>query len=163
MTTTAKGSWLRAEASRRGHVRVEVFRGKSGTMYVPAEIDGQKARLIVDTGASRSFLDESAATRLDIGNGETRDADAAACGAGAGGAVSMRFTDVEMLAIGDLQVGRVEMGIMDLGGVLAQLKAVGDGAADGVVGSDLMAKHGAIVDVAGEALYLELAADKDRR
>ena len=111
MTTTAKGNWLRTEAFRRGHVRVDVVRGKSGAMFVPAEIEGREARL----------------------------------------------------AIGDFQVGRTEMGIMDLAGVNAQLESVGDGAADGVVGSDLMARHGAIVDVAGKALYLELAAEGDGR
>ena len=59
MTTTAKGNWLRTEAFRRGHVRVDVVRGKSGAMFVPARIEGREARLIVDTGASRTFLDEA--------------------------------------------------------------------------------------------------------
>lgn len=155
MTTMARNSWLHASASRRGFVRVPLTRGVAGTMYVPGDIEGTTVRLLVDTGASLTFLDEAAAGRLGVVRGNERRA--GGCGAGAGGAVSVRFTEVASLGVGALQVGPTEMGIMDLGAVMEKLDAIGDGAADGVLGADFLIRHRAIVDVSGESLYLTSA------
>jgi aspartyl protease family protein len=152
----AKLGWLETEAGRRGLERVGLTPCRAGHLTVDAKVEGRDARLILDTGASRTFLDRASAAELGVGVGADDVANAGACGTGAGGAVSVSFTPVSSLQIQALALGPLEMGLLDLSGVNEKLRLAGDAPVHGILGGDMLRRHSAIIDLAGRALYLRV-------
>lgn len=114
----------------------------SGHIIVPAAVNGVPVRMIVDTGAGATIVDAAAAEALGL---RGPAAEARATGAGGDG-LAMRIATGNTLAIGDLRERDIALGIMDLGHVTSALARSGAGEVSGVIGADLLVRHGAIID-----------------
>lgn len=147
--------WLAGEASRRGYVRIDTVRGASGYGVVEATVEGRPVRMVLDTGASCTILD--AASLADLGlTGTPHDAPAT----GVGGGVQAQEVQVGAFDLGPRPLGARTLGVVDLTAVNDRLVSIGEQPVQGVLGVDVLRAEGALIDVAGEALYLEGAPDR---
>ena len=152
MTRKSTG-WVQDLARRNGLERVPMQRGNAGHLTLDGRVEGTPVRLIVDTGASHTMLDQVAANRAGVGPESVEPADEG-CGAGAGGNVDVSFAPVSALKLASVDAGPVTVGLLDLAGVNRQLSSAGDPPVHGVLGGDVLRRHEALVDLANDALYL---------
>ncbi|MCD7097907.1 retropepsin-like aspartic protease [Stenotrophomonas sp. MMGLT7] len=120
----------------------------TGHLIVPVQINGIETRMVVDTGAGRSVVDAGQRARLALradasaGSGAT----ATATGAGGGG-LAIATSGGNALSVGAVCEDGVAFGIMDLSHVVSALKRTGV-EVSGVLGSDFLHRHGAVIDYA---------------
>jgi predicted aspartyl protease len=114
-------------------------------LTVPAAIDGQWVRLVVDTGAERSALSHAAAEKLHLPT-DTRFTTRAA---GVGGATVSPDVTLVQLVLGGVRfpVSRMAVGSFDLH-TSRGLDA------DGLLGADILLAFDLDIDVPGRALTL---------
>jgi hypothetical protein len=114
-------------------------------LTVPIGINGQWARLIVDTGAERTTLSRDAVARLHL----SQDPRFVARSIGIGGASTNADAIIERLVIGGVRfpLGRVAVGDLKLDGPAGPI-------ADGLLGADILLAFEMDVDAPGGALSL---------
>ena len=97
-------------ASEPSAAGVEIDRARDGMFYLNAEINGERVRFLVDSGASVAVLTDADARRLGL-SGESK--------AGrmdtVGGQVPMSWTTVEKMKIGGRHLRYVRAAIVDGG------------------------------------------------
>jgi len=141
---------LAAFLAARGFVAVPLRLNAVGHFELEAEINGQPARLLLDTGASRTVLSTPSAARLGL---RTTPSAERAHGVGAGDHATETAV-LDELRLGALRLREVTTWTFDLGHVNRALEARGGGAIDGALGGDLLRPAEAIIDYARATLYL---------
>ena len=134
----------------QGYVEIPLTRTSVGQIEVQAEVNGEEALLLVDTGASGTVFDEASAGRLRListGAGET------AAGLGTSNQVTA-MCHLESLQIGALRLAPVQIRIIDMSHVNLVLRQRGARACDGVVGADILIGRAAVIDYHNFKLYL---------
>ena len=115
-----------------------------------AQVGGQRLSLIIDSGASTSFLDNATAVRLGLSLQQSRTR-VSGLGAPAQRVLSSRLDDVRL---GGLRLDSLPVVVLDLSHVNQSLRDEGIELADGVIGADLLAQREAVFDFTSGVLYL---------
>ena len=112
-------------------------------LVAPAGIDGKWVTLLIDTGAERSVLSDTAADRLGL----ERDKKYVTRSIGMGGSFSAHDAIIPGLVLGGVRfpIDRISVG---------QLRFGPDLTADGLLGSDVLLAFDLDIDVAGRLLTL---------
>jgi clan AA aspartic protease (TIGR02281 family) len=139
----------------RGFVAVPLEVNAVGHFELSAEVNGQPARMLLDTGASHTVFATPSAARLGL-----RTAPAAERAGGVGSSDHATETaTVEALRLGALELRGVAAWTFDLSHVNRALVARGGAEVDGAVGGDLLRPAEAVIDYARATLYLRARGD----
>lgn len=115
------------------HIMVEVF------------VNGQSARMLVDTGASRSVFDQERISRFFEGDPELEINEKKSTGLGTRDMESQGLY-LEELRIGELRIRNYPAVVLDMSHVNFSYNELDLPPIDGVLGSDILMKYGAIVN-----------------
>jgi clan AA aspartic protease (TIGR02281 family) len=136
--------------SAHGFVAVPLHINAVGHFELDAHVNGQPARMLLDTGASHTIFATPSAARLGL---QTSASDERAGGVGASDHVT-ETTVVEELRLGEVQLRGVAAWTFDLGHVNRALESRGGTPVDGAVGGDVLRPAEAVIDYARSTLYL---------
>lgn len=142
---------LRNLLENKGFVRIPLKKLNSTHYLVRAKIHGEKARLILDTGASTTCVDINMALHFDIVHEKS---DIMAAGAGALG-MKTQVSHKNKLQIGAWKDANVGLVLFDLSHINIALREGNEKAVDGILGADFLKKHRAVIDYGRNCLYLK--------
>ncbi len=132
-----------------GYVSVPLRRTPVGHLELDATINGQPARLLVDTGASATVINKTSAERWGL---ECHDDPGQAIGCGF--AAPAETARLEELKLADLEIGDVDVAVVDLSQINAGLEQAKAQPIDGIIGSNLMIERNGIVEYGSDTLHL---------
>jgi predicted aspartyl protease len=93
-------------------------------------------RFVLDTGAGLTMISPQLAKRAGVPRDEAQKA------VGAGGSVEVHFGTVKSLAIGEIRIQGLRVGIMDLAGISKAIETD----IDGIVGYNFLSKFRVTID-----------------
>jgi clan AA aspartic protease (TIGR02281 family) len=134
----------------RAFVAVPLHVNAVGHFELAAEVNGHAARLVLDTGASRTVFATSSAERFGL---QMTPSEERARGVGASDHETAKAT-VDELRLGAVGLRAVTVWTFDIGHVNRALEARGATPVDGAIGGDLLRPAEAIIDYARATLYL---------
>lgn len=120
-------------------------------LYVDAAINGEPARLMVDTGAFATLLHRGFVRRLHVPLHETEFSSSA---------VNLKQRGVQVARIRRLSVGSVDImgkdvGVVDLEGLIHSDLLRGSQPVAGLLGAEILRTHHGIIDFGTRTLYLK--------
>ena len=115
-------------------------------LVVPVDINGQMTRMVVDTGAERTTISETAAARLGL----KRDSKRVSTSMGLGGTTTSADATVSDFVLGGVRLAPVERIAVGRFGFEGSTDLV----ADGLLGADILLAFDLDIDVPGKALTL---------
>ena len=121
-------------------------------LLIQVELNGQSAQLLVDTGASRTVFDRER-MRTYIPDAEFLPAEKPSTGLGTD-SMEGHLTRLDSFRIGSLELRDLEIVLLDLAHVNQSYGSIGLTAIDGVLGSDLMSGHEAVIDYGKKEIRL---------
>ncbi len=135
----------------RSHRAIPMHVSKGWNLYVDGTVNGRKAKLLVDTGAFSTLMHRNFIRRLRIPVRKTNYSSAG---------VNLRRRDVQAatiqrLSIGQLDLVRKDVGVMDLAGLIHGGMLEGKPPVAGLLGSEILWKHHGIIDFGTQMLYLK--------
>jgi clan AA aspartic protease (TIGR02281 family) len=133
-----------------GYVAIEMQKNVVGHFELDAHINGQPARLLIDTGASRTVIDQASAHDRSL---KTTHSEQKGGGIGTSGH-SVQLATLQSLEFDGWKIGKLRVAVMDLSHVSDSLISHGGQTIDGVIGGDLMTDRSAIIDYATATIYL---------
>lgn len=126
---------------------------KGTHLVLDVEVNGNKLKVVLDTGASRSVFDldylKSIEPELVVKEEEAKSA-----GVGAVDIVSYTAV-IESFGIGQQQIKQFEIAAMNLVAVLQSYEKIGAVKIHGVLGGDILLKGNAQIDYATKELRLD--------
>jgi clan AA aspartic protease (TIGR02281 family) len=131
-------------------VAAQMEKNAVGHAELDGRVNGEVLRLIVDTGASRTVIDKSAAQRLGLA---LADSQAVAGGVGTADH-AIQFAEIDTFEIAGIALGARRVPILDLEHVSRSLIAHGGRAIDGAIGADILTELHAVIDARSHLLYL---------
>ena len=120
-------------------------------LFIEAEMNGKEARLLIDTGASRSVFDKNRINRFS--ENELITAEALSSGLGTN-TMESHTINLESLKLGSLELKDFEAVLLDLSHVNESYASMELDLIDGVIGSDLLMQHQASIDFKKKVLKL---------
>ena len=126
---------------------------KNGThISLSGKINGKKAHLIIDTGASKTVFDKTRIQQF-LGHDEFDKVESLSSGLGTS-SMESHTVKIPKLKIGDLEIKNEIMVLLDLNHVnksyeMMQMKPI-----DGVIGGDLLRKYKAVIDYGNKQMTL---------
>jgi predicted aspartyl protease len=142
---------LAAFFASEGRWAVKLTQSQSGLLDLPARVGGSPATLSLDTGAGRTCLDRATVQRLAL---PTRATDRRAVGLGVA-EETVSYVVMEDFWVGPCCLPGVEAVMTDFGHVNAAREELGDSPLDGLLGADILAARGAVLDYGALTLYLQ--------
>jgi predicted aspartyl protease len=135
------------------NLEVLSIEGDGYHLYINAKINGLKAHLLVDTGASKTVFDKSRIVNFSHEN-KLVELDKLSTGLGTD---SMRghLIDIDEIKLGNIKVKNYQGLALDLSHVNASYDKMGIKPIDGVLGSDILHQFNAIIDYKKQELTLE--------
>jgi len=135
----------------RGLRSVPIRVSDTYNLYVDAAINGEPARLMVDTGAFATLLHRGFVRRLHVPLHETEFSSSA---------VNLRQRGVQIARIRRLSVGSVDIigkdvGVVDLEGLIHSDLLRGSQPVAGLLGAEILRTHHGIIDFGTRTLYLK--------
>ncbi len=130
------------------HRPIPLARTTHGLLRVTAEIEGQPAALLVDTGAGGTVIDETSAKRLGLTSSPSEER---ATGAFESSDVSQ--VDVDSFRLASTELGKHRLHVADLSHVNGCFEQM-DERIDGVLGADILAPRKAVIEYSGPQLKL---------
>jgi predicted aspartyl protease len=134
----------------RGFQKVPIFVSDGFNLYVNGLVNGSQARLMVDTGAFATLLHKPFVRQLHIPTEQTRLASAAINLKEEG----LDIARIRKLSVGTFDIGRKEVGVVDLGGILHEALQLSPPAV-GLLGAEILNRHHGIIDFGTRTLYLK--------
>jgi len=134
----------------RGFQKVPMFVTEGFNLYVNGFVNGSQGRLMVDTGAFATLLHRPFVKRLHIPLEQTSLASAA---------INLKEEGLDMarirkLSVGVVDIGRNDVGVVDLGGILNEAMQLTPPAV-GLLGAEILNRHHGIIDFGTRTLYLK--------
>lgn len=121
-------------------------------IFISAKINGKKALLIVDTGASRSAFDkERIKNFVDKSKFEKHEKLASGIGTNS---MKSQLTVLDTFSIGKIEEKNYVAVLLDFSHIVAAYKQMGVKPIDGVLGSDILKKYKAVIDYGKKKLIL---------
>jgi predicted aspartyl protease len=135
----------------RGLRGVPIRVSETYNLYVDAAINGEPARLMVDTGAFATLLHRGFVRRLHVPLHETEFSSSA---------VNLKQRGVQVARIRRLSVGSVDIvgknvGVVDLEGLIHSDLLRGSQPVAGLLGAEILRTHHGIIDFGTRTLYLK--------
>ena len=135
----------------RGLGSVPIRVSETYNLYVDAAINGEPARLMVDTGAFATLLNRGFVRRLHVPLHKTPYSSSA---------VNLKQRGVEIARIRRLSVGSVDIlgkdvGVVDLEGLIHSDLLRGSQPVAGLLGAEILKSHHGIIDFGTRTLYLK--------
>lgn len=134
--------------AKQGFTTVNMARSSAGHFEVFVQLDGRNMRLLVDTGSDTTVFDVSLMKKLNYRLQE------AMVGHGLGGTLEAKTAVIQNLRIGNCNMGPTIVHCFTLEHVNQPRRDHNLPTVDGILGMDLLTKHGAIIDVARSVLLL---------
>ncbi len=134
-----------------GYTGVQLRPTPLGHLELDATVDGNPARMIVDTGAGVTVIDKASAQRWAVAGESCGDTAVAGCVGDIGG---IDNATVGTLELAGLKLTDVDVKLMDLSQINAGLEKGKAQRIDGIIGSDLMISREAIIEYATHRLHL---------
>ena len=131
-------------------VSIRLSFSKTKHLLCRAKINGQSARLLIDTGASSSCIDSSLKDHFAL---HTRGEPFDAAGASEGKMHAIMTTKC-ILQLGNNFKGKQAFVLLDLSHVNLSLSSQGVKKIDGIIGADSLKKNKAIIDYSQRKLFL---------
>jgi clan AA aspartic protease (TIGR02281 family) len=144
---------LGAFLESHGFIAVPLTINAVGHFELTARVNGEPARMLLDTGASHTIFATPSAQRLGL---VTTASNERAGGVGSSDHAT-ETTVVAELALGDVGLRDVPAWTFDLGHVNRALESRGGTAVDGAIGADVLRPAEAVIDFARSVLYLRRA------
>jgi predicted aspartyl protease len=134
-------------------LKILSIEGDGYHLYINAKINGHKAHLLVDTGASKTVFDKNRIVNFSEEN-KLVELDRLSTGLGTD---SMRghMIDIDEISLGTIKVKNYQGLALDLSHVNASYDKLGLEPIDGVLGSDILHEYNAIIDYKNQELTLE--------
>lgn len=134
----------------KGYRPVSLRASTVGHFHVAGRLNGKEVEVLIDTGASGTVVDRGWAEGEGL-----RLVELGRTGGGVGGAtMSVARVEESSLAIGGVELPGVQLAAIDLGSVIAQLKARGATPPQVVVGVDVLRRWRAVIDYGTSTLWL---------
>jgi predicted aspartyl protease len=135
----------------RGFSRIPMHVSDGFNLYVDGSVNGTKAKLMVDTGAFATLLHSRFVRKMRI---PTRDTPFASSG------VNLKQRGVHMatisrLSIGSMNLERKDVGVINLEGLIHSGLLDASPPVVGLLGSEILRGHHAIIDFGTKNLYLK--------
>ena len=112
-------------------------------MMVNGKINGINIRMLIDTGASKSVFDKNRISAiLDIKDFESMEQLSTGLGTNT---MQSEMADIELFSIGNVEIKKSPVVILDLSHVNESYEMIGDKGIDGVLGSDFLQYHNAVI------------------
>ena len=137
--------------SEQGYIAVQMEKNGVGHFEVQATVNGMVARLLVDTGASRTVIARGSASRLKLA---TTESEIKAGGVGTS-EHAVAYGVVDTLDLQSFHISSLPVGVIDLSHVNQALEAHGGKSIDGAIGGDLMGSRAAVIDYQHAIMYLK--------
>lgn len=135
--------------AQRGWSAVQLRENEFGQLEADVLVNGEhRLRMQISTSFSKSIVDEAVAKKLGLAVEPS--------GIEIKGAKTQRLGTLRLksLALGETDVGAVTVFTADLPALLN--RTPGEGGVDGVVGSDLLTRFQAVLEIPGSKLYLRV-------
>ena len=121
-------------------------------LLVNIRVNGKHARLLIDTGASKTVFDKQRVKRF-IRNKKIEKHDKLSTGLGTSNMKS-HVTVLEKILLGNIEIRNYKTVVLDLSHVNKAYREAKQKPIDGVLGSDLLKKHSAIIDFGKKMMRL---------
>lgn len=121
-------------------------------LSLSGKINGRKANLIIDTGASQTVFDKNR-IGLFLGHEEFEKVHSLSSGLGTS-SMESHLVKVPGLMIGDLEIKNEKMVLLDLSHVNQSYEMMNKKPIDGVIGGDILKKYRAVIDYPRKKLTL---------
>lgn len=122
-------------------------------LMIKLYINRKVANVIIDTGASSTVFDKKRILKY-VTNNTVTEHNNLSTGLGTN-TMKSQFTTLKKLKIGELQIVDYKAVLLDLSHVNKSYNQVGLTPIDGVLGSDILLKHKAVIDYAKQKLKLK--------
>lgn len=137
------------QLASQGYSQIPARRSPVGHLEIDASVDGHKAHLLVDTGASGTVVDLESARRWRL---DLSEQGGAGCGIGISGPA--HTAEITQLKLAHLTLRNVKVAVLDLSRINAGLENQAATRIDGILGADLLFSREAIIEVAPGILHL---------
>lgn len=127
-------------------------------LMIKLYINRKVANVIIDTGASATVFDQKRILKY-ITTSTVTEHDNLSSGLGTN-TMKSQFTTLKKVKIGELKIADYKAVLLDLSHVNKSYRQVGLMPIDGVLGSDILLKHHAVIDYAKQRLKLKLKRKK---
>lgn len=115
-------------------------------LMIDVEVNGIPARMLIDTGASRSVFDLERITQFFAEKDpEMEDNEQLSTGLGTR-EMQSQVVSLDEFKLGDLRIKNYPAVVIDLSHVNLSYKELNLDPIDGVLGSDILVKYGAVID-----------------
>jgi predicted aspartyl protease len=143
------GRWTQAEEPGKSATRPVPFRlakPDKPLILLETTVNGKGPyRFVLDTGAGLTMISPQMAKRAGVRRDEAQKA------VGAGGSVEVHFGTVKALAIGEVRIEGLKVGIMDLAGISKAIETD----IDGIVGYNFLSRFRVTIDYPKQTVTFE--------
>lgn len=131
-----------------GYDVVPMFKTKTGHITVTLQVNGRPCVFLIDTGGGATLIDLSKKDKYDLKVFGTKDYAAGI------GSVSRLVRTSAMLQVNDHEEKTDSLYLMDISYTNTEFKRNRSRTVDGILGSDFLDSHHAIIDYANSKIYL---------
>ena len=135
----------------RGYIPIPLQKVSSGHLILKSEINGVPGMLILDSGASVTFIDSAASKALSLRDIEETSIPAI----GLGPTGTAKTAVLGSLVIGPLTFRNRHVFLLDLTELTKVVGLMSGQQIYGVLGQDIFESHSAIIDIRNRLLYLK--------
>lgn len=142
--------------AKKQTIKIEIAHlGDEGThIFCKGKINGKKARILIDTGASKSVLSEEFAQKLkNIKHLDLSEEENKASGIGAE-KVDTQFSRIKSLRFKKLKIKKLIVGTIDVSHVKALYASLNIEPFDFILGGEVLEMHNGIIDYKAKTLTL---------
>ena len=134
-----------------GFRRIPMHVSDGFNLYVDGSINGQKAKLMVDTGAFTTLLHSRFVRRMKI---PLRDTPFSSSGVNLKQR-GVQIATISRLSIGSMNLERKDVGVINLEGLIHAGLLDASPPVAGLLGSEILRRHHGIIDFGTKSLYLK--------
>ena len=134
-----------------GFIRVPIHVSAGYNLYVDGTLNGKKAKLLVDTGAFATLLHQPFVRRMKI---SMRDSQFSSAGVNFKER-GVQFATISRFSVGSVDMRKKEVGVIDLEGLIRTGLLEATPPVAGLLGSEILRRHNAIIDFGTRTLYLK--------
>ena len=134
-----------------GFRRIPIHVSDGFNLYVDGSVNGQKARLMVDTGAFTTLLHSRFVRRMQIPMRETPFSSSGVNLKQRG----VQTATISRLSVGSIDLERKDVGVINLEGLIHGGLLDASPPVAGLLGSEILRRHHGIIDFGTKSLYLK--------
>jgi hypothetical protein len=121
-------------------------------LMLKVKVNNKIARLILDTGASKTVFDKNKIERY-VGHDQFEKNEHMSTGLGTD-SMESHMVDIKKFSLGDLMIKNIKLVLLDLRHISQTYELMGLPAIDGVLGGDILKKYNAVIDYKEPAVLL---------